>query len=89
MSASTVVQRDQPSVTVRLPRWINLEAQGWIGVEEHLHYDRMDQAADAIWFTLLEADGLAAGHFMSAKGGYDAWRVGAPVCVRPERPGTR
>lgn len=67
--ASAQLTPDRASIALRLDRWIDLEAQGWIGVDEHLHYDRMDPAVDATWLTMLEADGLAAGHFMTLKGG--------------------
>ncbi|MDO8544734.1 MAG: CehA/McbA family metallohydrolase [Opitutaceae bacterium] len=66
---SARVEGEVFSARVAMRRWSDLEAAGWIAVEEHLHYDRLDPAADAMWLTLLEADGLAAGHFMVAKGG--------------------
>jgi hypothetical protein len=34
-----------------------------------LHYDRLDPTDDALWLSMLEADGLSAGHFMILKGG--------------------
>jgi hypothetical protein len=56
-------------VTIRLERWSNLAAQGWIAADAHLHYDRQEAAQDADWLTLLAGDDLEVGHFLTAKGG--------------------
>ena len=63
------VSNGEAKLTLRLKRWVNIEADGWLGVDEHLHYDRLDSDDDAKWFTMLEADGLASGHYMVLKGG--------------------
>ncbi|MCZ6671424.1 MAG: CehA/McbA family metallohydrolase [Verrucomicrobia bacterium] len=66
---SVRVRRGETNVSLELNRWVNLEEDGWIAIDEHLHYDRLDPKDDALWLTMLEADGLAAGHFMVLKGG--------------------
>ncbi|MBI4624847.1 MAG: CehA/McbA family metallohydrolase [Verrucomicrobia bacterium] len=54
--------------TVNLRRWTDVRARGWIAVEEHAHYDRLDPAHDADWLTILAGDDLSQAHFMVAKG---------------------
>lgn len=61
--------RAEARVTVRLKRWIDLQAQGWHGADAHVHLDRLDTEADSDWLTILAADGLAASHFLTLKGG--------------------
>jgi hypothetical protein len=56
-------------VKIPLKRWSNLGESGWVSIEEHLHYDRLNPADDHRWLAMLEADGLDAGHFMVLKGG--------------------
>jgi hypothetical protein len=66
---SVRVEGDRVSSAIAIRRWSDLAARGWIGVEEHLHYDRLDPAADALWLTMLAGDDLQSAHFMVAKGG--------------------
>lgn len=56
-------------VKIPLQRWSRLRESGWVAIEEHLHYDRLNPADDRHWLAMLEADGLDAGHFMVLKGG--------------------
>lgn len=60
---------DQSTLDLRLRRWTNLDESGWIAVDEHLHFDRLDPADDERWLTMMEADGLSGAHFMVLKGG--------------------
>lgn len=59
---------DDP-LEIRLNRWSHLSQGGWIAIDEHLHFDRLDPDDDRLWLAMLEADGLNAGHFMVLKGG--------------------
>jgi hypothetical protein len=63
------VQGEETKVSIGLKRWVNLTDDGWIAIDEHLHFDRLDPEDDKLWFSMFEADGLAAGHFMVLKGG--------------------
>lgn len=67
----TVVRSAENSnpVEIRLERWSDLSGNGWIAIDEHLHFDRLDPEDDRLWLAMLEADGLNAGHFMVLKGG--------------------
>ncbi|MEZ5330595.1 MAG: CehA/McbA family metallohydrolase [Thermoanaerobaculia bacterium] len=55
-------------VTVRLERWANSRAEGWVSADEHIHFDRTDPAHDADWLALLAGDDLDIGHFLLARG---------------------
>lgn len=59
----------QTRVRLELERWVDLDRRGWIAVEEHIHYDRLDPEDDGRWLDMLEAEGLSAAHFMTLKGG--------------------
>jgi len=61
--------RSASPIELRLNRWSHLSENGWIAVDEHLHFDRLDAEDDPLWLAMLEADGLNAGHFMVLKGG--------------------
>lgn len=63
------VSGHETEVSIELQRWANLKANGWIAIDEHLHFDRLSADDDKKWFTMFEADGLEAGHFMVLKGG--------------------
>lgn len=63
------IQGEETKVSIGLKRWVNLKNDGWIAIDEHLHFDRLDPEDDKLWFSMFEADGLAAGHFMVLKGG--------------------
>ncbi len=65
----TVDERAAASATLRLRRWIELEAKGWHAADEHLHYERTDPKHDGDWLTMLDADGLSHAHFLVLKGG--------------------
>jgi hypothetical protein len=56
--------------TLEIPmrKWIDIEAAGWVGIDEHLHYDRLSEADDDEWLAMLDGDGLGLGHFMVLKG---------------------
>ena len=56
-------------IEIRLKRWIDLAEQGWRPAEEHLHYERLEEAHDRDWLTLLAGDDLTDAHFMVLKGG--------------------
>lgn len=68
-SAAARVDRGRVALGIALRRWSNLSDRGWIAVDEHVHFDRLEPGSDATWLTILEADGLTAGHFMVLKGG--------------------
>lgn len=54
--------------TIRLRRWTDLRAAGWISVEEHVHYDRLEPKHDRDWLTMLAGDDIGQAHFMMLKG---------------------
>ncbi len=56
-------------VTVELERWSDVGSAGWIGADEHLHYDRLAASHDPDWLALLAGDDLEVGHFLVARGG--------------------
>lgn len=60
---------DSMLVELNLERWSDLSETGWIAIDEHLHFDRLDPEDDRLWLAMLEADGLNTGHFMVLKGG--------------------
>jgi hypothetical protein len=60
---------DSAQCSIRLRRWTNLSDDGWQAADEHVHYERTDPQHDDDWLTMLEADGLAAAHFLVLKGG--------------------
>jgi hypothetical protein len=55
--------------SIRMTRWTHLADDGWQAADEHVHYERNDPKYDDDWLTMLEADGLAAAHFLVLKGG--------------------
>lgn len=57
------------SHSVKLSRWSNLAAEGWLSADAHLHYDRFSKRADPMWFTMMQGDDLASIHFMYLIGG--------------------
>ncbi len=69
---ATAVELGSPSqasiVRVRMTRWANLAEHGWVGCDEHLHYERRSQSLDADWLTMMAADDLVYTHFMVLKG---------------------
>jgi len=69
VKGSVRLGREGSTLSLELNRWVDLEGDGWIAIDEHLHYDRLDAKDDPLWLTMLEADGLAAGHYMVLKGG--------------------
>lgn len=56
------------TLKIAMRKWIDLETKGWVGVDEHLHYDRLTKEDDDEWLAMLDGDGLGAGHFMVLKG---------------------
>ena len=65
-------------VRLALPVWSNLAADGWIAIEEHLHYERLDPADDARWLAMLDAEGLQCAHFLVLR------RQGDPGLTTPQ-----
>ncbi len=68
-TVETVISDEAPLLELTLERWSHLKGNGWIVVDEHLHFDRLDPEDDRLWLSMLEADGLNSGHFMVLKGG--------------------
>ncbi len=64
-----VVEGQQTRLTIRLRRWIDLQARGWYGADAHLHFDRLDPEYDSDWLDILDADGLDHAYFLTLKGG--------------------
>jgi hypothetical protein len=56
-------------MTLELERWADLSQEGWLPADEHVHYDRLNEAGDRDWLTMLAGDGLSHAHFMVLKGG--------------------
>ncbi len=63
------VARDPVQLEVKLTRWNRLREAGWRAADPHLHYDRVDAAADRDWFHAMDGDGLTHAQFMVLKGG--------------------
>jgi hypothetical protein len=78
------VENDRVTVELVLRRWSNLEAQGWIAVDEHLHYDRMDAAADATWLRIPRGRRIDGRTFSCAERRHDARSVVAAARLWPE-----
>ncbi len=69
-TSKTVSLPDNSNVIeLKLKRWSQLTHSGWVAIDEHLHFDRLDAVDDSRWLAMLEADGLNSGHFMVLKGG--------------------
>jgi hypothetical protein len=66
---SLPVTRDPVQVEVKLTRWHRLREDGWRAADPHLHYDRVEAAADRDWFHAMDGDGLTHAQFMVLKGG--------------------
>ena len=54
---------------IQLDRWSDLESEGWLSADAHLHYDRFSKRADPMWFTMMQGDDLGSAHFMYLIGG--------------------
>ena len=81
------IMAETTEVAFELERWVNLKADGWIAIDEHLHFDRLDSRDDPLWFTMFEADGLGDRTFHGAQRWHDARCLVAPVCLRISRSG--
>ncbi len=68
-SESHFTYEGKDTITIQMKRWINLEQEGWLSTDEHIHYDRLKKDFDEDWLTMLEADGVAHSHFLVLKGG--------------------
>ncbi len=68
-TVETVLSNETPQIDLKLERWSQLRENGWIAIDEHLHFDRLNSEDDRLWLAMLEADGLNTGHFMVLKGG--------------------
>lgn len=66
---TVLVDGQRARLDLSLKRWTDLSQEGWIAIDEHLHYDRLDPSDDPKWLAMLEADGLSSAHFMLLKGG--------------------
>jgi hypothetical protein len=69
VSTQRTISGKKVIVNLKLRRWTDQLSQGWAAAEEHLHYDRLTQAGDKDWLTMLDGDGLTHAHFMVLKGG--------------------
>ena len=69
VSVETEVHADPIEVTARLRRWNRLREDGWRAADAHLHYDRIEPAADRDWFAMMNGDDIAHSQFMTLKGG--------------------
>lgn len=67
-SADFEVSAGITEITVRLERWSDSRAEGWVSADEHIHFDRTDPSHDADWLALLAGDDLDIGHFLLARG---------------------
>lgn len=56
-------------VTVEIRRWSEIQQEGWVPADTHVHYDRSDPEHNRDWLTMLAADGLTHAHFLVLKGG--------------------
>lgn len=63
------VAQDSVHFRVELKRWNRLREAGWRAADPHLHYDRVEAAADRDWFHAMDGDGLTHAQFMVLKGG--------------------
>ncbi len=68
-TVETVLSDETPLLDLKLERWSPIRDNGWIAIDEHLHFDRLEPRDDRLWLAMLEADGLNTGHFMVLKGG--------------------
>ena len=69
VSVEADVRADPVEVTARLRRWNRLREGGWQAADAHLHYDRIEPAADRDWFAMMAGDDIAHSQFMTLKGG--------------------
>jgi hypothetical protein len=46
-----------------------MREEGWRAADPHLHYERVEAAADRDWFHAMDGDGLTHAQFMVLKGG--------------------
>jgi hypothetical protein len=52
------------AVNVDLKRWIDMSARGWHGGDSHVHFTRMDDAANQHLITWVDAEGLRIGNVL-------------------------
>ena len=69
VSVEADVLADPVEVTAKLRRWNRLHQDGWRAADAHLHYDRIEPAADRDWFAMMNGDDIAHSQFMTLKGG--------------------
>ena len=69
VSVEADVSADPVELTARLRRWNRLREDGWRAADAHLHYDRIEPAADHDWFAMMAGDDVAHTQFMTLKGG--------------------
>ncbi len=69
LTVAFTVRGRATEVRGELRRWSDIQGQGWLPADEHLHYERLDPIHDRDWLAMLDADDLAHGHFMVLKGG--------------------
>ncbi len=56
-------------VTIEIRRWSEIQQEGWVPADAHVHYDRSDPEHNRDWLTMLAADSLTHAHFLVLKGG--------------------
>lgn len=69
VSIEADVRADPTEVTAKLKRWNRLREDGWRAADAHLHYDRVEPAADRDWLAMMAGDDIAHSQFMTLKGG--------------------
>ena len=69
VAVETRVESDPVELTVELERWNRLRQDGWYPADAHLHYDRIEPAADRDWAAMMAGDDVWHAQFMVLKGG--------------------
>jgi hypothetical protein len=59
-----VGEHDPTAVTVELKHWIDMSARGWHPGDSHVHYTRMDDAANQRLITWIDAEDLRIGNVL-------------------------
>jgi hypothetical protein len=67
-AASFAVAGPISESAIRIRRWSEIQRDGWLPADAHVHYDRTAPEHDRDWLTMLEADGLTHAHFLVLAG---------------------
>ncbi len=59
-----VGENDPSTVTIELRHWIDMSAQGWYSGDAHVHYTRMDDAANQRLIKWLDAEDVHVGNVL-------------------------